>query len=77
LAESQTADSFDLDQFAPRWPAFRNDPFPFYARFQQERPVAFVPKFGENGLWIATRYHDLVQILQDDATFGKEQPEAW
>jgi cytochrome P450 len=72
----QTAESFDLNQFDTRWPAFRSDPFPFYARFQRERPIAFVPAIGEHGMWMATRYHDIVQILQNDALFGREHPDA-
>src|SRR5436305_9475546 len=47
-------------------PAFKADPFPFYARLRAEAPVyrATLPT-GETA-WLITRYDDVAQVLKDE-----------
>ena len=49
-------------------PAFRADPYPFYARLRHEAPVfkTHVPGFGRDA-WVVTRYDDIVAGLKNPA----------
>ena len=47
--------------FNPLEPAFRADPYPFYARLRSEDPVHEAP-FGR---WVVSRYDDCVALLKD------------
>ena len=56
---------------APQWnpsdPAFRADPYPFYARLRAEDPLHITP-FGH---LVLTRYDDVAQVLRDPTTTMK------
>jgi cytochrome P450 len=52
--------------YEPFDPAFRDDPYPFYARAREEEPVSYNPQFG---VWLVTRHEDLVAISKDTARF--------
>jgi cytochrome P450 len=47
-------------------PAFKANPYPFYARMRAESPVfqASVPVIGRG--WLVTRYEDVVTVAKDD-----------
>ena len=47
-------------------PAFKADPFPFYARLRADAPVlpVTVPRMGQ--AWLVTRYDDVSAVLKDD-----------
>ncbi|HKI33307.1 MAG TPA: cytochrome P450 [Gemmataceae bacterium] len=47
-------------------PAFKADPYPFYARLREESPVS--PVTLPNGLtaWLVTRYDDVAAVLRDE-----------
>ena len=47
-------------------PAFRADPYPFYARMRRESPIfkVKVPGFGREA-WVVTRYDDIVAALKE------------
>jgi cytochrome P450 len=49
-------------------PAFRADPYPFYARMRREAPVfkAHIPGFGRDG-FVVTRYDDIAAALKNPA----------
>jgi cytochrome P450 len=47
-------------------PAFKADPFPFYARLRAEAPVLAVPVPGMGQAWLVTRYADVAAVLKDD-----------
>jgi cytochrome P450 len=57
-------------------PAFKADPFPFYARLRAEAPVlpVTVPRMGQ--AWLVTRYDDVAAVLKDDRRLVKNQREA-
>jgi cytochrome P450 PksS len=46
-------------------PAFKADPFPFYARLRNESPVHPVMMPGKQRAWLITRYDDVVAALRD------------
>jgi cytochrome P450 PksS len=46
-------------------PAFKADPFPFYARLRNESPVHPVTLPGKHRAWLITRYDDVVAALRD------------
>src|SRR5215471_18141731 len=52
--------------FNPLLPEFHADPYPFYARLRTESPVHETPM----GLWVVTRYDDVVMVLRDPR-FGR------
>lgn len=47
-------------------PAFKRDPFPFYARLRAEAPVHPVGVPGGHTAWLVTRYDDVVEVLKDE-----------
>lgn len=49
-------------EFDPRSPDFLADPYPYYARWQEEEPLFLLPATGD---WWATRHHDAAQVLTD------------
>ena len=48
--------------YNPFLPAFRDDPHPFYQRMRAEDPVHFSPTVG---VWVLTRYADVLAALRD------------
>src|SRR5881296_2087016 len=53
--------------FNPLLPEFHADPYPFYHRLRSSAPVYQAP----TGLWVLTRYDDVVMVLRD-ARFGRD-----
>jgi cytochrome P450 len=49
-------------------PAFRDDPYPLYARMRREDPV----HRAERGGWILSRYDDVERVLHDPARFSND-----
>jgi len=47
-------------------PAFKANPFPFYARLRAEAPVFRVTLPDRQTAWLITRYDDVVQVLRDE-----------
>src|SRR5262245_46229932 len=47
-------------------PAFKADPFPFYARLRAESPVFRVTLPDGRAAWLVTRYDDVAQALRDE-----------
>src|SRR5262245_59110156 len=47
-------------------PAFKANPFPFYARLRAEAPVFRVTLPDRQTAWLITRYDDVVQALRDE-----------
>ena len=46
-------------------PAFKADPYPFYARLRAEQPVARA-RMGKLETWLITRYDDVQLALKDE-----------
>ena len=59
--------STELD-FNPFLPEFHANPYPFYHRLRAADPVHRTPM----GLWVLTRYDDVVSVLKDPR-FGREE----
>ena len=57
----------DLDS-----PAFKADPYPFYARLRAEAPVWRATLRDRRKAWLVTRYEDVARVLKDD-TFAKDK----
>ena len=55
-------------EFNPFLPEFHANPYPFYHRLRAADPVHRTPM----GLWILTRYDDVVSVLKDPR-FGREE----
>ena len=53
-------------------PAFKANPFPFYARLRAEAPVFRVTLPDGQTAWLITRYDDVVQALKDER-FAKDR----
>jgi cytochrome P450 PksS len=53
-------------------PAFKANPYPFYARLRAEAPVHRVPLPDGQTAWLITRYDDVVQALKDER-FAKDR----
>ncbi len=47
-------------------PAFKTNPYPYYARLRAEAPVHRVPLPGKQTAWLVTRYDDVSAMLKDD-----------
>jgi cytochrome P450 PksS len=47
-------------------PAFKANPYPFYARLRREAPVCPVKLADRRIVWLVTRYDDVVTVLKDD-----------
>lgn len=59
-------------------PAFKADPFPFYARLREEAPVfpITLKLRGRQRAWLVTRHEDVLAVLKDDVHFVKNRHEA-
>ncbi|HVE87730.1 MAG TPA: cytochrome P450 [Myxococcales bacterium] len=53
-------------------PAFKRDPYPFYARLRAKEPVKPVKLRDGRTIWLITRYADVAAALKDDR-FGKDR----
>jgi cytochrome P450 len=53
-------------------PAFKADPYPFYARLRAEAPVWRATLRDRRTAWLVTRYEDVTRVLKDD-TFAKDK----
>src|SRR5918999_1583553 len=53
-------------------PAFKANPYPFYARLRAEAPVWRVTLGDRRTAWLVTRYEDVARVLKDD-TFAKDK----
>ena len=53
-------------------PAFKANPYPFYARLRAEVPVWRVTLGDRRTAWLVTRYEDVARVLKDD-TFAKDK----
>ncbi len=58
-------------------PAFKADPFPYYARLRAEAPVFPVTlQATKQRAWLVTRYDDALNVLKDDTRFFKNPQNA-
>ena len=53
-------------------PAFKANPYPFYARLRAEAPVWRATLRDRRTAWLVTRYEDVARVLKDD-TFAKDK----
>ena len=53
-------------------PAFKANPYPFYARLRAEAPVWRTTLRDRRAAWLVTRYEDVARVLKDD-TFAKDK----
>ena len=53
-------------------PAFKANPYPFYARLRAEAPVWRATLHDRRTAWLVTRYEDVARMLKDD-TFAKDK----
>src|ERR671913_2192956 len=53
-------------------PAFKANPYPFYARLRAEAPVWPVTLGDRRTAWLITRYEDVARVLKD-YTFAKDK----
>jgi cytochrome P450 len=53
--------------FDPLAPEQRENPFPLLGLARREQPVFYAPQFG---LWVVTRYDDVLAVLKDHRTFS-------
>ena len=58
--------STDWDHHDPRW---TNDPFPIWSELRESCPVAHTGRYNE-GVWLPTRYDDLMAVARDTETFS-------
>lgn len=67
-----------LTQFNITDPAFKADPFPFYARLREEAPVfpVTLKLRGQQRAWLVTRHEDVLAVLKDDRRFVKDMKNA-
>jgi cytochrome P450 PksS len=56
-------------------PAFKADPYPFYARLRDEAPVRAVTLPNRMTVWLVTRYDDVALVLRDER-FAKDVAKA-
>src|SRR5713226_8276453 len=56
-------------------PAFKADPYPFYALLRAEEPVCPVVLPDKQIVWLITRYDDVAMVLKDDR-FAKDRLKA-
>jgi cytochrome P450 PksS len=52
-------------------PAFKANPFPFYARLRAEAPIHLVTLPDGRAAWLVTRYDDVAAVLKDER-FAKD-----
>ncbi len=53
-------------------PAFKANPYPFYARLRDEAPAWRTTLRDRRAAWLVTRYDDVASVLKDD-TFAKDK----
>lgn len=53
----------ELRQFDPRTPAFRANPYPYYAMLRTAAPIYY---WAEWGIWFVTRHDDCTALLRDN-----------
>ena len=53
-------------------PAFKANPYPFYAQLRDQAPVHRIILGDKRPAWLVTRYDDVVTVLKDDR-FGKDK----
>jgi cytochrome P450 len=53
-------------------PAFKANPYPFYARLRADAPVWRATLRDQRMAWLVTRYEDVARVLKDD-TFAKDK----
>jgi cytochrome P450 PksS len=51
--------------YAPYDPAFKADPYPFYAHLRAEQPIHRGTLPGGRAVWLVTRYDDVMMVLHD------------
>lgn len=56
-------------------PAFKANPYPFYARLRAEEPVCPVVLPNKQVVWLITRYDDVAMVLKDER-FAKDKLKA-
>jgi cytochrome P450 PksS len=56
-------------------PAFKADPYPFYARLRDQAPVCAVTLPNRMPVWLVTRYDDVALVLRDER-FAKDVAKA-
>jgi cytochrome P450 PksS len=56
-----TIDKVDISS-----PAFKADPYPYFARLREEAPVHRIILGDKRPAWLVTRYDDVVTVLKDD-----------
>lgn len=66
-SDSATADRFRFDPYTP---AFDADPFPAYQRLRDDFPAFWSE---EAGMWVLSRYDDVLAALQDWRTYSSAQ----
>lgn len=64
---------FDPKTFNPHDPAFLADPYPTYAKFREEAPIAWVEPYAS---WWCFKYEDCQKILTGTDLFLKNNPVA-
>jgi cytochrome P450 len=64
----ETTSSYPVDEnFDPLPEDYLEDPYAYYARFRREAPIFFAPKIG---MWVVSRYEDILTIVKDPDTFS-------
>lgn len=64
----ETTSSYPVDEdFDPLYEDYLEDPYAYYARFRREAPVFFAPKIG---MWVVSRYEDILAIVEDPEIFS-------
>ncbi|WP_436792886.1 cytochrome P450 [Actinospongicola halichondriae] len=64
--------SLSVQDWDPRDPAFRRDPFPWYRALREQAPALEHPDVGV----VLSRYEDIDRVLRDDL-FGVATPNPW
>jgi cytochrome P450 PksS len=55
----------EVTRYAPFDPAFKADPYPFYAHLRAEQPVHRGTLPGGRSVWLVTCYDDVMRVLHD------------
>ncbi len=72
---NRSANDFSSDEIVTpdlASPAFKADPYPFYAHLRDEAPVWRTTLRDRRTAWLVTRYEDVTRVLKDD-TFAKDR----
>ncbi|MEO3856673.1 hypothetical protein [Acrocarpospora sp. B8E8] len=56
-------------RFDPLSPEQLADPYPLYARLRREAPVCYAEA---HGLWVVSRYEDVLAVVRDTETFSSQ-----